>query len=146
MTIMYEDDDDAMESSENSILNPFVILHHSSIRCEFCIPLGRICKIFGLSPFGRVYLQGYIQCVTVLRCSHASNVLHVFVHLCLYPYKSCTYMASASAHVFFSRMSLSPCGVLTFLGFICICSTQSWPYSDVLYSYEPEPSGALLSL
>ena len=52
-------------------------------------------------------------------------------------------MASASAHVFFSRMSFSPWGVLTFLGFICICSTQSWPYSDVLYSYEPEPTGVL---
>ena len=60
--------------------------------------------------------------MTVLRCSHASNALHVFVHLCLYPYKSCTYMASASAHVFFSRMSLSSWGVLTFLGFICICA------------------------
>ena len=54
------DDDDAMESSENSILNPFVILRHSSTSCELCIPLGGICKILELLPFG-VYLQGYIH-------------------------------------------------------------------------------------
>ena len=103
-----------------------------------------------LSPFG-VYLQGYYIHYSVWQYSDVLMLLMHSIHLYICV---CTHICSVLIWVQLQpmcsllvwTMSLSPWGVLTFLGFICICSTQSWLYSDVLYSYEPEPSGALLSL
>ena len=98
---------------EYGIVNPFVILHHSSSQLWILHPTQRD---LGGSHLLVGFICTSIPCATLLKRSHASIVFHAFLHFVSVPICPVLIWAWAWAHVSFTHMSLSSWVVLTFLG------------------------------